>query len=59
MMMMMIAKCGHDDDGSKTNPECAPTRGTRRRDVLLVATTAASVVEHSSLGYVFPPVASA
>ena len=59
MMMMMIAKCGHDDDGSKTNPECAPTRGTRRRDVLLVATTAASVVEISSLGYVFPPVASA
>ena len=58
MMMMMIAKCGHDD-GSKTNPECAPTRGTRRRDVLLVATTAASVVEISSLGYVFPPVASA
>ena len=52
-------------DGSKTNPE--PTtlaRGkTRRRDVLLVATTtitAASVVEMSSLfGCVLPPVASA
>ena len=59
---MIPSKC--EDDGSKTNPEeRAPTlaRGkTRRRDVLLVATTtAASVVEISSLGCVFPPVASA
>ena len=60
---MIPSKC-EDDDGSKTNPEeRAPTlaRGkTRRRDVLLVATTtAASIVEISSLGCVFPPVASA
>ena len=55
--MMMIPRCAVH--GSKTNPECAPTRGTRRRDVLLVATTVASVVEISSLGCVFPPVASA
>ena len=60
---MIPSKC--EDDGSKTNPEeRAPTlaRGkTRRRDVLLVATTttAASIVEISSLGCVFPPVASA